>query len=608
MGSQRRFRRHHVARGAAVSVTCSALALVFTASGGAGAAQLGAATGPGTVTPLHPSLAPDTLNNQADPTFNQLLGINNAGVIAGYFGIGSAGHPNKGYTLAPPYGQGNYLNENYPGSVQTQVTAINNDGVTAGFWANHAGGNFGFLESNGVFTSVTDPAAPKGPKAMSQVLGVNDDGDAVGFYNDAQNNSHAFERLATGKYVAINVPGASSVTATGINDKGDITGFFTPNGASAASSFIDTHGVITVLNFPGGTNTQALGINNADELVGSFAQGGGTHGFLVTRPVNGALWHRYDDPNGVGHTVLNGLNDAGQVVGFYADAAGNTDGLLANPAPYSIVTHHDNADPTFNQLLGINDAGVAAGYFGSGVLGHPNKGYIVRPPYGQKHYVNENFPGSAQTQVTGISNTGETVGFWVDGAGNQFGFVDHQGSFTTVRDPHTGTGRVNQLLGINSSGIAVGFYTDGAANNHAYLYNTANGTFRAIKIPGSPSVTATGISDDGAVVGFFTTAKGAVTESFELYKGQLSEFSFPGSTNTQALGVNVNHEVVGSYVDDADNTHGFTVTDVGGHPHFAVVSAPAATTTMVVNGLNDQGRIVGFFQDAAGNFDGFIGN
>jgi hypothetical protein len=30
-----------------------------------------------------------TLNNQNDPTLNQLLGIDNQGVIAGYFGSGS---------------------------------------------------------------------------------------------------------------------------------------------------------------------------------------------------------------------------------------------------------------------------------------------------------------------------------------------------------------------------------------------------------------------------------------------------------------------------------------------------------------------------------------
>src|SRR6266487_323944 len=47
---------------------------------------------------------------------------NNNGVIAGYFGSGTVVngklHPNKGYTLSQPYAQGNYTNENFPGSVQ----------------------------------------------------------------------------------------------------------------------------------------------------------------------------------------------------------------------------------------------------------------------------------------------------------------------------------------------------------------------------------------------------------------------------------------------------------------------------------------------------------
>ncbi|HVT71189.1 MAG TPA: hypothetical protein VHF26_25815, partial [Trebonia sp.] len=60
-----------------------------------------------------------TLNNQHDVTFNQLLGINNHNQIAGYFGSGAAGHPNKGYLLLPPYTQHSYVNENFPGSAQT---------------------------------------------------------------------------------------------------------------------------------------------------------------------------------------------------------------------------------------------------------------------------------------------------------------------------------------------------------------------------------------------------------------------------------------------------------------------------------------------------------
>jgi|SRR6516165_1209505 hypothetical protein len=51
--------------------------------------------------------------NTNDPTFNQELGINSAGKIAGYFGSGAAGHPNKGYTVVPPYGQANFTSENF---------------------------------------------------------------------------------------------------------------------------------------------------------------------------------------------------------------------------------------------------------------------------------------------------------------------------------------------------------------------------------------------------------------------------------------------------------------------------------------------------------------
>ncbi len=50
---------------------------------------------------------------------------------------------------------------------------------------------------------------------------------------------------------------------------------------------------------------------------------------------------------------------------------------VSGPTAYSFRTVDNNADLTFNQLLGINDAGVIAGYFGSGAQGHPNMGYLL---------------------------------------------------------------------------------------------------------------------------------------------------------------------------------------------------------------------------------------
>ena len=132
-----------------------------------------------------------TLDNANDLTFNQLLGINSQGVIAGYFGSGAQNHPNKGYLLFPPYGQGNYRNENFPGSVQTQVTGLNDKGVTVGFWssmnnANMVNDNHGFYERNGRFHTADFPAGNPGNPPVDQLLGVNNGDVAVGFYTDAQ--------------------------------------------------------------------------------------------------------------------------------------------------------------------------------------------------------------------------------------------------------------------------------------------------------------------------------------------------------------------------------------------------------------------------------------
>jgi hypothetical protein len=288
-----------------------------------------------------------TLNNQADLTFNQLLGINDEGTIAGYFGSGAAGHPNKGYTLTPPYGQGNYTNENFLGSVQTQVTGINNEGVTVGFWAdannaNMMNDNFGFVDHNGVFTDVVDPngkGQAAGGMTVEQLLGVNDQNKAVGFWTDANGNNHGFTyNIASGKFSEFDIAGFASTTTTAINNKDDLAGFVVGAGGNDVS-FIQEGNKLDWLTGPqGAVSVQALGLNNEDQVVGSYTDGAGlTHGFLYDQQSN--TYKTIDDPNQLnvvgGGTVLNGINDKGQVVGFYMDKAGNTDGLLIQ-----VSVHH----------------------------------------------------------------------------------------------------------------------------------------------------------------------------------------------------------------------------------------------------------------------------
>jgi uncharacterized membrane protein len=279
------------------------------------------------------SLSFTSLDDLADITFNQLLGINNEGVIAGYFGSGAAGHPNKGYTLSPPYAQGNYQNENFPGSVQTQVTGLNDRGDTVGFWVDANGDNYGFVEHDGQFTTAVDPSAVQGnggtPALMEQFMGINDRDQAVGFYLDAMGNAHSFVYdVGRNRFDALNIDGFNSVTATGINNHGEISGFVV--NADTDEGFVrDASGKVTLLTGPqGATSSEALGLNDKGEVVGEYTNSSGVHGFVYNERDHTYL--TVDDPDGVGTTTVNGINDKGQLVGFYVDSAGNTDGMLVN--------------------------------------------------------------------------------------------------------------------------------------------------------------------------------------------------------------------------------------------------------------------------------------
>lgn len=280
-----------------------------------------------------------TIDDPADPTFNQLLGINGRDTIVGYFGSGAAGHPNKGYNLSRTRAGFEGRNENVPGSVQTQVIGVNDRGVTVGFWssmnnANQTNDNTGFYSVGGVTRSVRFPTANNATPPVNQLLGVNDANQAVGFYNDAQGNAHGYVySIAGGRFQPVTVPGAASVTAAGINNRGDVAGFFASSSGTTDGFLRTGRGHVTTLAYPGASMTQATGVNDRDEVVGNYQVGTGssavTHGFTWSARHG---FKSVDDPNGMNSTVINGVNDAGDLVGFYTDSAGNTDGFAAAPA------------------------------------------------------------------------------------------------------------------------------------------------------------------------------------------------------------------------------------------------------------------------------------
>jgi hypothetical protein len=310
-----------------------------------------------------------TLNNPGDLTFNQLLGINNNNIIAGYFGSGAQGHPNKGYLLRAAMGDPMFRSENFPGALQTQVTGLNDRGVTVGFWsgqntASQMNDNFGFFTWHGRFRNANFPTLNNAKPATDQLLGVNDRDVAVGFYNNGQGASRGYEySILTHQFRRVLLPGIrnlaknTSVTAAAINNRDAVAGFYSVHGGTTFGFLKTAGGRFFRLAYPGAAMTQAFGVNDWNEVAGTYTMGSGsnakTYGFTWS-PWTG--FRTISDPSGVGTTLINGINDFGELVGFYTDSAGNTDGFMWSPfghgmgggmpSPTTSVTPSTSATPT----------------------------------------------------------------------------------------------------------------------------------------------------------------------------------------------------------------------------------------------------------------------
>ncbi|MGH9356475.1 MAG: hypothetical protein ACRD10_10125 [Terriglobia bacterium] len=270
-----------------------------------------------------------SVSNPNDVTFTQLLGINNASTIAGYFGSGATGHPNQGFTLTLP---NSFTPENFPGSAQTQVIGINNAGNTTGFYVDTGGVTHGFTKTGGTFTNVDFPNTTS---TLTQLLGINDGSKEAGYWQNAAGTQFPFVvQGTTFKGLDSLLPANTSAQATGVNNAGEISGFYLTNAGADAFGFLLNGSALTSLEFPGSTFTQALGLNNNGDVVGVYTDAAGNnHGFVYS--ISSGTFQTVDDPLAVGPagTIINGINDSGRIVGFYGDAAKNTIGLVGTPTP-----------------------------------------------------------------------------------------------------------------------------------------------------------------------------------------------------------------------------------------------------------------------------------
>lgn len=242
--------------------------------------------------------------------------------------------------------------------------------------------------------------------------------------------------------------------------------------------------------------TQLLGINNTMKIAG-YHNFFVNSGFSLNLP-NGFVSENY--PNSQMTQVV-GINNTGTTVGFYVDnQVGNTHGFTNINGKFSTV---DFPQTPFNQLLGQNDMGQAAGYYSlSQNNSTPDVPYIYDENGGV--FLVIIIPGAAGgAQATGINNSQQICGFYIDVNAVNHGFLLNAGQLTTLDAP----GSVfTQALGLNNKGQVVGQYMDASNNTHGFVWTAKNGFVTVDDPRGVGATVVNGINDGGILVGFYGTA------------------------------------------------------------------------------------------------------
>ncbi len=147
------------------------------------------------------------------------FGINDRGQIVGAYSdaVGIL----HGYILE----KGEFATIDYPGSQGTVMNRINNIGQMVGTFIDSSGLH-GFLLDEGVFTAFDAPTSSR----FTHAYGLNDRGDVVGVYSDAQFVYHGY-LLQDGVFTEVTVPDAPTAIPVDINDRGEIAGYYPAAGS-----------------------------------------------------------------------------------------------------------------------------------------------------------------------------------------------------------------------------------------------------------------------------------------------------------------------------------------------------------------------------------------
>jgi hypothetical protein len=305
-------------------------------------------------------------------------------------------------------------------------------------------------------------------------------------------------------------------------------------------------------------------------------------------------------------TAATSINKNGSVAGYYFDPLSKTHAFVRSVS--GEITEFDAPGLVGTSAAAINGAGqiVGTGQHLSqtnpvlGFLRYPNGTFVLLEAPSPCH----------QTLPVSINDNGQIAGYCIDSANAYHSFVrDAGGNYTVFDEPNavkdvSGSGTF--VLGINSNGVTTGSYDDEALVNHGFTRDQF-GNFTSFDSPGGGNCIQCGtlpnaINLGGTVCGDFTN-----TTSMHSFVrdplGNVTDYDAPGAVRTYSVAINDGGEIAGAWLDSQFQFHGF-IRDASGS--FTSFSAPFPSIFVFAYGINNLGRVTGYYTDGRGVNHGFL--
>jgi len=244
-----------------------------------------------------------------------------------------------------------------------------------------------------VFRTLDYPGAE-----FTRIFGVNDRGDLVGRFGDAEGNIHGFLKQPGGGFVQIDVDGSILTAAFAVNNQGVVAGHYV-DGDGVTHGFLYRRGRFETVDYPGALDTRIRGIDDQGNVMGNFGSiaDGVEHGFIRDRQG----FHQEDLPGSETSDIW-ASDDEGHFVGDWSGTDDVVHGLILQHGRF---TSFDMPGPWWaTSPRTILHSGVVIGVVGeTDFIAH---GFIRQGD----RYRQVDYPGAISTSTLRANNRGVVVG------------------------------------------------------------------------------------------------------------------------------------------------------------------------------------------------------